>query len=1221
MEASRARMLARTATGADARDDREGARIAAVRRAVRGAAASTSYSTPSSARVVVRPETTRANLSEESSPRLTRAAQVLREAKALMRELSPSSTLGTPSSAGGSAASSAEAATESRWRSLRKSYDAIEADKAAASIDAAEGPDDGPTPPPRKQLFTAAMRRWKASDSRLNAVPTPPGEREPREPTRVVRAANGAAELSATLRPVAGRPDAREILARAADIAAGASCVGAAGRVKPARTSSPARFRDAIVLDRTRAARQRMEARRHAADDEVRALRERLRREAEKAERERSAMEAEAEEASIAARLAAAKAAKERRLAAAKAAIATREDAERRRRIAEEVEAAEAEAREAAKEREVERVRAKELVEAAREVEERNATRERTRRMASALGAWRDVALREARGDGPEARARVEAMRWRLRRRVLRAWFAAAEDEKTKRSATRLAREAEMGNIARLHRERGVVRGYVAAWRDVAARGARARREEAAEESRAREAAAEEEAAAAEKRAAAARKEAEALAAADAAAAEERRVKKEALLARVGATAANEEATAEAAMDRSRESAGAPAARESADDATVADLLEFVNLAKRVHTDLGGVPLGSPTKADADEDDEDDEDLGSPPKRRKTGTGLASVMEDDDDAAGALLAGANPWMHAPPVVPAPDPGPGRREPVKGTNGSVKGTIGSVKGTIGSVKGTIGSDGAAGEGTKAATMARRAAARAAARGELRAKAAAAREAAIVREAQKALLEGEAERALEAARRAEALSARRASKAAEERKRRAAVIAAESTALAVAHHQRALSLRAGIKPWRALVAAARAAAREAEYRAGTTIARVPFRAWSNRAAFKVSSLRDGAAVISAMDDRRASSRVLRAWSGWSRASTLASFRAKAKGWDAWVEVVQAAAASVEAACDCRRRSLMKRGWNAWKLAARARLERLEREAHAAWLEETRRIGRGALREWRRAAVAAASARREAETKDRLFLKVGRWLEELRADKALTPSPASKGPSPENREERRARYKSGLTPVATPRDPGKKEPLATMTSGLNLAAAPVPELAMLRLRSMPQYARVMQAASEASAAVSAAPAASPSSYVTPPRTQSKIPLPVPKAPALHATPAPPPARAERKDDWLDLDVTPPRVDLLGLTRGVTRSPLGAMAVNIEVDSPDLNLMRMAKERPKVKARAKVNSNKPAVDKPTKEVSPGGLSKGSRARLEKLAAKKRGQAKDRQDFWKRVG
>ena len=161
MEASRARMLARTATGADARDDREGARIAAVRRAVRGAAASTSYSTPSSARVVVRPETTRANPSEESSPRLTRAAQVLREAKALMRELSPSSTLGTPSSAGGSAASSAEAATESRWRSLRKSYDAIEADKAAASIDAAEGGrDDGPTPPPRKQLFTAAMRRW-----------------------------------------------------------------------------------------------------------------------------------------------------------------------------------------------------------------------------------------------------------------------------------------------------------------------------------------------------------------------------------------------------------------------------------------------------------------------------------------------------------------------------------------------------------------------------------------------------------------------------------------------------------------------------------------------------------------------------------------------------------------------------------------------------------------------------------------------------------------------------------------------------------------------------------------------------------------------------------------------------------------------------------------------------------------------------------------------------
>ena len=500
MEASRARMLARTATGADARDDREGARIAAVRRAVRGAAASTSYSTPSSARVVVRPETTRANPSEESSPRLTRAAQVLREAKALMRELSPSSTLGTPSSAGGSAASSAEAATESRWRSLRKSYDAIEADKAAASIDAAEGRDDGPTPPPRKQLFTAAMRRWKASDSRLNAVPTPPGEREPREPTRVVRAANGAAELSATLRPVAGRPDAREILARAA---------GHRGGRQLCRGRRPRQTREDVV-PREIPGRDRAgpHARRAPANGGATARRGRRGPRAARAAQARGGKSGAGAisdgsgggEGAIAARLAAAKAAKERRLAAAKAAIATREDAERRRRIAEEVEAAEAEAREAAKEREVERVRAKELVEAAREVEERNATRERTRRMASALGAWRDVALREARGDGPEARARVEAMRWRLRRRVLRAWFAAAEDEKTKRSATRLAREAEMGNIARLHRERGVVRGCVAAWRDVAARGARARREEAAEESRAREAEAEEEAAAAERR-------------------------------------------------------------------------------------------------------------------------------------------------------------------------------------------------------------------------------------------------------------------------------------------------------------------------------------------------------------------------------------------------------------------------------------------------------------------------------------------------------------------------------------------------------------------------------------------------------------------------------------------------------------------------------------------------------------------------------------------------
>jgi hypothetical protein len=187
---------------------------------------------------------------------------------------------------------------------------------------------------------------------------------------------------------------------------------------------------------------------------------------------------------------------------------------------------------------------------------------------------------------------------------------------------------------------------------------------------------------------------------------------------------------------------------------------------------------------------------------------------------------------------------------------------------------------------------------------------------------------------------------------------------------------------------------------------------------------------------------------------------------------------------------------------------------------------------------------------------------------------------------------------------------------TRGLNLADAPVPELAMLRLRNMPQYARMMQAASEASAAAS--------SYVTPPRTQSKIPLPTLKAapaPVSLMTPVAAPRDAKR-DDWLDLDVTPPRVDLLGLTRDIARSPLGAMAVNIEVDSPDLNLTAMAKERPKVKAKAKVNSRKPTIKaKPEKEVSPGGLSEGSRARLGKLAAKKRGQAKDRNDFWKRVG
>ena len=377
---------------------------------------------------------------------------------------------------------------------------------------------------------------------------------------------------------------------------------------------------------------------------------------------------------------------------------------------------------------------------------------------------------------------------------------------------------------------------------------------------------------------AAARKEAEALAAADAAAAEERRVRRRRSSPGWGGRR-------EAAATRRRRRSGGPGpvrrpAARGPPTTPPSRTCSSLSTSPNESADLGGVPLGSPTKAHADEDDDADEDLGSPPKRRKTETGLASVMEDDDDAAGALLTRANPWMHAPPVVPAADPGPGRPEPVKGTIGS--------------------DDKEPVDGTKRRRWraqrrrARRRAPSSAPKPRPRAGCRRARGA-------KALLEGEAERALEAARRAEALSARRASKAAEERKRRAAVIAAESTALAVAHHERALLLRTGIKPWRALVCAARSAVEEAEYRAGTTIARVPFRAWSNRVAAKVSGLRDGAAVISAMDDRRVSLLTLRAWSGWSKATTLASFRAKAKGWDAWVEAVQAAAASASAARD--------------------------------------------------------------------------------------------------------------------------------------------------------------------------------------------------------------------------------------------------------------------------------------------------------------------------------
>ena len=119
------------------------------------------------------------------------------------------------------------------------------------------------------------------------------------------------------------------------------------------------------------------------------------------------------------------------------------------------------------------------------------------------------------------------------------------------------------------------------------------------------------------------------------------------------------------------------------------------------------------------------------------------------------------------------------------------------------------------------------------------------------------------------------------------------------------------------------------------------------------------------------------------------------------------------------DATRDEKSTRAWRAWTAAAKPGIDASRARARAAWLEETQALGRRALTEWSVAARATGEARRRAERKDALFVKVGAWLEELRANKALSPSPEANRRSPAGRAARRAQFKkAGLSPSPSKR-----------------------------------------------------------------------------------------------------------------------------------------------------------------------------------------------------------
>ena len=277
----------------------------------------------------------------------------------------------------------------------------------------------------------------------------------------------------------------------------------------------------------------------------------------------------------------------------------------------------------------------------------------------------------------------------------------------------------------------------------------------------------------------------------------------------------------------------------------------------------------------------------------------------------------------------------------------------------------------------------------------------------------------------------------------------------------------------------------------------------------------------------------------------------------------------------------------------------------------MEETQALGRKALTEWLVAARATGEARRRAERKDALFVKVGAWLEELRADKALSPSPEADRLSPAGREARRAQYKERAGHAPSP--------------------APAPRRASPLAKDADQS--------------DATPARS--DLVTPPRAFA------PPAPTLRESlvgawlaaddVATPPGA--RPDEWLDLDDTPPNVEKM-LARDADASPARGSNRTAETrgkENRDAGFGRrttktMTRTTTTTKTRTTVvvgnrggvaspalsemnffddgaADDSPELASVTKSAprrgrrAAGGISAGTRARLERLSAKQRGR------------
>ena len=513
----------------------------------------------------------------------------------------------------------------------------------------------------------------------------------------------------------------------------------------------------------------------------------------------------------------------------------------------------------------------------------------------------------------------------------------------------------------------------------------------------------------------------------------------------------------------------------------------------------------------------------------------------------------------------------------------------------------------------------------------------------RAAARAAEEGEIERALEAARTAEILATRHAAAAKKAAARRAAVIAAESLALAAAHFDHQLLRRRGLAPWRTYAVYAAGAAAEAATRGWLAPARRAAKAWHARVRLRLSRRAYAVARLASVRDERAAGDVWFAWRAAAAASVAATRRRARRAFAALREARDRAADDQLTATACRDRTARQRGWRAWVEAAGAALAaaraRRARDAVAA----AERRARAALGAWRAGARLAAEARRKAEAKDALFSKVGVWLEEMRGGMcALTPGSEgseSSRSSPASREARRARFyaargaRAGANAAASSPSPSRVSPedeprcaqrAPTPSSSPIRGGTPVrpgawrewsPEETPARVLSMP----------------SPTPKKSPKK--SPKRTYvdsdarllaflddgfaDENDVSSHREGAFGGGTRSPADSPGARSDWLRLDdVTPPDVSLL-LRR--ERDAIGADAARSEARLRKFRSRALPgegkKETPlrRITELARPKSKTPPVKTKTlnppreTDAAPAGYSAATRARLKRLAAKKR--------------